>query len=214
MLIKDRKTVLFDTGIGPERLEKLKNRVDVVINSHLHPDHIGSNWIFSKRTILISDMEFHQCDLEVLARRYIGKELQKKWIEFVKETTGYRDFQPAESFSDGETLKFGETEVVPLHLPGHTSAHYGFYLPDHDLVFGADIDLTSFGPWYGHEESSLREFRQSIDRLMKLNLKFYLSGHRDPVQGEERISGELEKYRDIIDERTSRILSPQNTEEY
>ncbi len=207
MLIRDKQTVLFDTGIGIERLKELRDMVDVVITSHLHPDHMSGNWVFKGRRIMISEMEVNQCDLEILSKRYVSEELQKDWIDFVRKTTGYRDFQPTESFSEGDTLIFGETEVIPLYLPGHTKAHFGFYISDMDLVFGGDIDLTSFGPWYGHEESSVDEFIQSINKLMKLNPRIYLSGHKPPVSGQDKVSEELEKYLDVIWERENRILS-------
>jgi glyoxylase-like metal-dependent hydrolase (beta-lactamase superfamily II) len=207
MLIRDEQTILFDTGIGIEKLKELKDMVDVVINSHLHPDHMPGNWIFGDKRIMVSEIEFDQCHLKTLARRYVSRELEDNWIEFVKSTTGYRDFQPTDSFYDGEVLVFGEIEVIPVHLPGHTKAHFGFYIPDVDLVFGADIDLTFFGPWYGHRESSIKEFIRSIEDIIRLDPVIYLSGHRKPIFGRWEILEELERYRKVIEERERKILS-------
>jgi hypothetical protein len=86
-----------------------------------------------------------------------------------------------------------------------------------DIVHGADIDLTSFGPWYGHVESSIEDFTKSIKKVMELEPEIYVSGHKPPIQGTEKIKMELEKYAKKFDETSMKILEilkdPRNLEE-
>jgi N-acyl homoserine lactone hydrolase len=80
--------------------------IDVVVNSHLHPDHCGCNAFFRKATFLIHGDE-------ITAARAPGSEtagyLAAEWEQPmpIDAITGQRDV-----FSDGR--------IVLVHLPGHT----------------------------------------------------------------------------------------------
>jgi len=85
--------------------------IDVVINSHLHPDHCGCNAFFRKATFLIHGDE-------ITAARAPGSEaagyLAVEWQQPmpIDAITGQRDV-----FSDGR--------IVLVHLPGHTPGSIG-----------------------------------------------------------------------------------------
>jgi len=85
--------------------------IDVVINSHLHPDHCGCNAFFRKATFIIH----HD---ELAAARAPGSEaagyLAAEWQQPmpIDAITGQRDV-----FSDGR--------IVLIHLPGHTPGSIG-----------------------------------------------------------------------------------------
>jgi hypothetical protein len=51
-----------------------------------------------------------------------------------------------------------------------------------NLVFASDIDLTEFGPYYGHPNSSIADFKISIQKLKNGNYDGLISGHlKDPL---------------------------------
>jgi len=91
-------------GLAPED-------VDVVINSHLHPDHCGCNEFFRKATFLVHGEE-------MAAARAPGSEamgyIAADWdVPMpVDEIAGQRDV-------------FGDGRIVLLHLPGHTPGSIG-----------------------------------------------------------------------------------------
>jgi len=96
---------------GLARLGLQPDDIDVVVNSHLHPDHCGCNAFFRKATFLIhSD--------ELAAARAPGSEaagyLAAEWQQPmpVDAVDGQRDV-----FSDGR--------IVLVHLPGHTPGSIG-----------------------------------------------------------------------------------------
>jgi N-acyl homoserine lactone hydrolase len=97
-------TGLAELGLGPDD-------IDVVINSHLHPDHCGCNTFFRKATFLA-----HADELAVA--RAPGSEaagyLAADWDQPmpVDEIAGQRDV-------------FGDGRIVLLPLPGHTPGSIG-----------------------------------------------------------------------------------------
>jgi glyoxylase-like metal-dependent hydrolase (beta-lactamase superfamily II) len=91
-------------GLGPDD-------IDIVVNSHFHPDHCGCNQFFRKATILAHGREIE-------AAKAPGA-----------ETAGYLradwDYgQPIETVN-GEKDLFGDASVVLVPLPGHTPGTLG-----------------------------------------------------------------------------------------
>jgi N-acyl homoserine lactone hydrolase len=91
-------------GLGP-------NDIDVVVNSHFHPDHCGCNQFFRKATILA-----HAKEIE--AAKAAGAEA----AGYLKADWDYG--QPIEPVS-GERDLFGDSSVVLVSMPGHTPGTMG-----------------------------------------------------------------------------------------
>ena len=87
--------------------------------------------------------------------RFAGAEMASRWVDFVTEHMGVREFEPDGHFEDGTTFDFGTITLQCHHAPGHTDDHYVFFEAHHGVAMTFDIDLTAFGPWYGHVESSI-----------------------------------------------------------
>jgi glyoxylase-like metal-dependent hydrolase (beta-lactamase superfamily II) len=97
-------TSLAAVGLAPDD-------IDVVVNSHLHPDHCGCNTFFRKATFLIHAVE-------LAAARAPGSEaagyLAAEWDQpmHLDEIKTQRDV-------------FGDGRVVLVPLPGHTPGSIG-----------------------------------------------------------------------------------------
>ncbi len=91
-------------GLGPDD-------IDIVVNSHFHPDHCGCNQFFRKATILA-----HAKEIE--AAKAAGAEqagyLRADW-----------DYGQSIESLNGEKDLFGDTGVVLVPLPGHTPGTLG-----------------------------------------------------------------------------------------
>jgi len=93
-----------------------------------------------------------------------------------------------------------------ISTPGHTPGHMCVHFLEKRAVYLADIDLTSFGPWYGNRFSSVDDFLLSIDRLRGLDAEVWYTAHEEgEIQGD--ISERLDAFERIIFEREERILS-------
>jgi glyoxylase-like metal-dependent hydrolase (beta-lactamase superfamily II) len=207
ILIVDKEIVLIDTGCGIKTLRQIKRKFDVsyVINSHTHPDHSAGNWVFSNRPIYVPTEGFDTSgDIIALSERFVGKRFAKIWREFVKGKMGFKNCKPTDSYNEQTVFNFGKTTLKPIYTPGHTKDHYCFYEEEKRILFSFDYDLTSF-PWYGHRESSLLKFIDSVKKLKSLKPKIVVTSHRGIIA--EDINTEFDKFLKIIRERNEKILT-------
>jgi hydroxyacylglutathione hydrolase len=206
VLIQDRETALIDPGCGREALEPLKGRVDLVINTHTHPDHSSSNFLFSDCDILVPVQAKESAgDIVRLSNRLAKPgRLAGQWRDFVREKMDFHEYRTTGFYEPGAEIKVGRTRLSVLHVPGHTVDHCCLFLPDHNLLISADVDFTAFGPWYGHTESDMALFRRSLDRLEDLKPTVTISSHREPLM--EGFKDELEKFKAVMDKRSELIL--------
>ena len=206
VLIMGEETVLIDTGCGIETLKQIKKEYDVsyIINSHTHPDHSAGNWVFNDRPIHVPQEGFETSgDMMALSERFVGRGLGGVWREFVK-SIGFKNCRPTHSYNKQKMFNFGEITLKPIYSPGHTKDHYCFYEQKERILFSFDYDLTSF-PWYGHAESSLAEFKQSVQKLKALSPRIVVSSHRGIIS--ENLDAEFDRFQRTIDERDQKILA-------
>ncbi len=207
-LIQGKKTALIDTGCGIENLQALKKQysIDYVINSHCHPDHSAGNWIFSEQPLHVplESADSHG-RIEPLSNRFTepGK-LAKIWKNFVVEAMDFKDSFPTHFYRDGDKFDFGNVMLQAVHTPGHTADHYCFFEPKKRILFSFDLDLTPFGPWYGHRESDLSQLRNSIRIIRELDPKVVVSSHREILT--RGIHGEINRFEAVLTKREHQLM--------
>jgi glyoxylase-like metal-dependent hydrolase (beta-lactamase superfamily II) len=208
IVIRGATDVLIDAGCGLDRLAELTAvwRPDLLIVSHSHPDHCAGAWMLEDTRIL-SPVERSDAfwRLESQSVRFAGTEAASMWIRFVTEHMGIRDFDADGHFENRTVFDFGSISLECHHAPGHTEDHYIFFEPHHGLAITFDIDLTSFGPWYGHVESDIDAFLRSIQLVIDLEPKMLLSSHKGLVTDD--IEGRLRRFAAVVDDRDRRILA-------
>lgn len=94
----------------------------------------------------------------------------------------------------------GRTDAVPIVAPGHTPGHLCLHFPSEGILFLADYDLTSFGPWYGDKPVGIEEFRRSARMLAEIGAARHVVSHETPVH-EGSIAAKVEAYLSVIDRR-------------
>jgi glyoxylase-like metal-dependent hydrolase (beta-lactamase superfamily II) len=194
---------MLDLGCGIEIVKGLAYKVEFAALTHTHPDHCSGAWVFNDIDKKVLSPEGYKTRLESFASRFVDESLKEKWKSFVTKSMGIRDFN-AEYYSNGELI-LKEPEIVAIHTPGHTTDMHIFYI-DGRIIFGSDIDLTPFGPWYGHKESNIKEFVKSIEKVMDLDAKIFVSGHKKPIFGKENIMEKLQSYLDVFERRNEILL--------
>ena len=207
ILILDKEVVLIDTGCGLETLKRLRKEYDInyVINSHTHPDHSAGNWTFSDRRIYVPKEGFATSgEVIALSERFVGKRLALVWQKFVKKIMGFRDCRPTHSYNGRTAFNFGKTAFEPIYTPGHTKDHYCFYERRERILFSFDYDLTPF-PWYGHKESSLQKFEESVKKLKAMHPRIVVSSHRGIIT--KNINSVFDRFYRRISERNEKLLS-------
>src|SRR5262249_58223122 len=71
----------------------------------------------------------------------------------------------------------GGGRVEATHAPGHTRGHCFFRMLPDDVVYLADVDLSSFGPHYGDAWSELEDFERTLAAARALEARHYATFH-------------------------------------
>ncbi|MFA5537005.1 MAG: MBL fold metallo-hydrolase [Bacillota bacterium] len=208
LLIEDERRTLVDTGADIKDLKTIATDYppELIINTHFHFDHTRGNKLFPRVKKIAHPWEAKTLSSSKLflaaAGLYdIGEE---------KITRGfYRQDLPIDQIDgilhDGDVLDFGKIQFEIIHTPGHTPGHLSLYCRQEGVLFAGDIDLTSFGPWYGNPGSNIEDFKGSIKRLRDLGPKIVLTGHGEPVK--DKITEEFDRYLTVFEERDQRLLA-------
>jgi glyoxylase-like metal-dependent hydrolase (beta-lactamase superfamily II) len=183
--------------------------IDLVLISHAHEDHMAGNPFFPA-----ARLGAHSLDAPAVrsVRRLVelfgvaGTELEEPSHKFLEELFQLRDSRVDLEFAGGALFPLGSYELQAIHTPGHSAGHCCFYLPAINLLFLADLDLSSFGPFYGYQDSEIDQLLHSLEVVGKLECTIAVSGHKGVIRGREVIGGMLEQYRGKIFEREAKIL--------
>ncbi len=207
-LLRGDRNILLDAGAGINSLDKLRREVeiDLVIISHTHGDHISSLSVIKDIPCVVPEMQWESVlDIDRLGRRFVRDDEAafRVWKHFMVSTLGVMSFTPHGTYGEGDTFSTGRHDLVALHTPGHTADHFCLFEERTGTLFSFDIDLTSFGPWYGHEESDIESFISSIRRARDISPEVLVSSHVPPVHA--AIKEHLDDYEEKIYRREENI---------
>lgn len=209
VLIEGPDTALIDTGAGLDILRSLaaEGRVDLVLNTHTHPDHAAGNFLFAGCEILVPETSLDSAGRKAPLSERLAEpgSLAAYWREFVTRDMGFEDQPPTGGFVDGQEFVFGGVRLQVIATPGHTADHCCFFLPEQGILLSADIDLTPFGPFYGHRESDLAQLRASMALVKSLKPRLLVSSHRLPL--DQGIDEALDAFLAVVDQREARLLA-------
>lgn len=208
MLISD---CLMDTGISSGYLRKLKRKksISTVLLSHWHEDHTSGNR-------LLKNCEFyaHHDDREVIENpeliyKYysLNKQPETDLMKSILEGLRISPTEISKFLREGQTIEREGYEINVVHTPGHTKGHCCFFERVTRSAFLADIDLSSFGPWYGAIDSNLVDFVESIEKVMKLDIEQCVTSHKGIIRGRKLIKEKLLQYKSVISKRDEKVLS-------
>ena len=211
VLIDDEVKVLIDTGMGPNLAVKMakEERIDLVLNSHAHEDHIACNHLFKDAKICSHKLDSPAIrSVSRLGELYgpTGKGVGELIDLFLREVFKLKDSRVDLEFEDGHIFDLGSTRLEVVHAPGHSSGHCCFSVPSERVVFLADIDLTSFGPWYGALDCDIDQFIESIGRIRDFEFEVAIPSHKGITLGRETIREKLDEYMNKIFERERKLL--------
>jgi len=126
-----RQAMVIDPGAEGERilqlLESLQLRLQLVVNTHAHFDHIGGNAVLVRQPDV--ELLLHPDELPLLARAV------DQAAAYGLQTTPSP--QPTRLINEGERVEFGTLGFDVLHLPGHSPG--GICLSGHGHLFAGDV---------------------------------------------------------------------------
>jgi hydroxyacylglutathione hydrolase len=184
------RTIMIDVGLSsnfPALLECLRHldcppeKIDMLVLSHEHLDHIGAAYHFHGRTYiaahrLAANKIMLRDDFSMLRKMFNEPNVPINvdiWLE------------------EGNVIDLGNFRLDVMHTPGHTSACITLYDQEKGLLFAADTLMPGgvMGGVFG--SGSISDYIQSLERLKGLNSRILLSGHgrlSDTPQEDVRIA--------------------------
>ncbi|UCD76973.1 MAG: MBL fold metallo-hydrolase [Desulfobacterales bacterium] len=198
--------ILIDAGMGEANMAPvLEAGIDVLILSHCHVDHR-----LTRRLIPEVPVWCHVTEIEYLTNRekFIeGVGFRRGGIkasDLIDKVAGFFDMTIERILGEGDEIDLGGLKLVCIHTPGHTPGHLSFFIPEHQLLFSADVDLSRFGPFYGHDFANIDDFILSIQKLKQVKAQIIATSHAGPFNG--NIRAYLDAYEEVIYNRDQLLL--------
>ncbi|KAF2130106.1 Metallo-hydrolase/oxidoreductase, partial [Dothidotthia symphoricarpi CBS 119687] len=154
------RRLLIDTGEGrPEWIESLKTllekediKIDKVLLSHWHPDHIQG----------VPDLQEYSPDTRVHK-----KDADGAWADIREHVPDARvheeDSNGWLNISDGQRFETEGATLRAFYCPGHTTDHMAFILEEEDAMFTADNVLGQGTAVF----EDLATYMKSLDSMSK-----------------------------------------------
>ncbi len=171
-----QKALLIDTGLGAADLagavKKLTGKPVLVVNTHGHPDHSGSNYQFDK-------IYMHQADIDA-AKMYSAPEMRKNvggsMLNGKKpgETEIYKGNEITPEYisvSDGFEFNLGDRIITVMETPGHTPGSICLLDVKNKVLFSGDNNNTHV--WLFLEGCSpLSDYLKTLEKQLSKLDKF------------------------------------------
>jgi glyoxylase-like metal-dependent hydrolase (beta-lactamase superfamily II) len=203
------ESVLVDPSLAviPRRSELAG--IDRIFNSHCHEDHIAGNFCFPGVPVYLHGLDLPGLwSLDHMMAIYGYEEsIDRPFRKVVVEQFHYAPRSDAMPFRDHDVFDLGGVRLRVIHTPGHTRGHCCFLIEPDDILYLGDIDLSSFGPYYGDAWSSLEDFERTLAAVRAIEARWYATFHHIGVlDGRAAFVERLDRFTAVIQERERRLL--------
>ena len=188
--------------------------VDQVLLTHAHEDHMaGLSAVRAERvSVHHRDLPALQSIDGLMALYGIPADGVADMTQLVTERFHYQGWPAATGFEGDAEWDLGGVTVRAAHAPGHTGGHCQFVIEPHDgthrVVVTGDIDLSSFGPYYGDAQSSLEEFEATLAMLPSLLADHYVTfHHKGVIDGHDQWVAAVAAFAAAIPRREAALLA-------
>ncbi|MBN1785713.1 MAG: MBL fold metallo-hydrolase [Candidatus Methanofastidiosa archaeon] len=166
-IITGERNILIDPGLPNNEalrsyLHRRPTRIDSIINTHCHYDHIGGDFG--------EDIMVHEDDADAVSTA--GEKTM--FGSFVDSFSG---FEVTRRLKEGDRIDNGEHILEVIHTPGHTSGSICLLDRENDTMFSGD---TWFYNGVGRTDlpsGDLDQLRGSFMRLREIDVTHICPGH-------------------------------------
>jgi glyoxylase-like metal-dependent hydrolase (beta-lactamase superfamily II) len=204
-----RTTAIVDPSMAVVgRASELREKADLVLLSHVHEDHVAGVHLFP-------EAEVHAHRLDAPGMRSLGGIMDIYGYEgiddavrsFLIDQFHYSERPDTIDYDDDAVFDLGGARVHVIHTPGHTRGHCVFLIEPEGILFLGDIELSSFGPYYGDAWSSLEDFERSIAKVREIDARVWVSFHHvGVIEERQQFIERLDRFEQRIAERETMLL--------
>jgi glyoxylase-like metal-dependent hydrolase (beta-lactamase superfamily II) len=202
------RTALIDLTLGISARRDRLPPIDLILLSHCHEDHfvgIGNYpdtevWVHKSERICLRSLD------DLLDTFGVTGQWREETATGCREKFKYTPRSDAHGFVDGHRWDLGGVTIAAIHAPGHTAGHCLFHVQPDDVLFLADIDLSSFGPFYADVGSSIDEFEKSISMARHIDVTHYVTAHHKGIVDRKTFQQLIDRYAKVIPWRENRLL--------
>jgi glyoxylase-like metal-dependent hydrolase (beta-lactamase superfamily II) len=201
---------IFDTPMVSNRLEKELRAADLAILGHVHEDHVAGLHLIPQTPVHVPSADLAALQsLAGLGLHYgYGPKVTEAMVERAQTRFHFVPRPQALAYADDATWDLGQVRVRSVHMPGHTGGHSVLLVEPHNIAFIGDIDLSSFGPYYGDACSDLQAFRSSLRRMESVPASAWItSHHKGVVTDHGRFLQLLGQFSSAIERREEALLA-------
>jgi glyoxylase-like metal-dependent hydrolase (beta-lactamase superfamily II) len=189
LILGAHRALLFDTGMGIGDLRALTTKLTrlpiVVLNSHTHNDHVGSNWQFDNVYGMDTDFTRQNAKgskVDALAEIAPGELCGPLPERFDPAAYATRPWKISRWLHEGDRIELGGRTIEIIATPGHTPDAICLFDRANGLLFTGDTYYPGT-IWIYRPETDLAAYSRSVQRLAALQpqVKLVLGAHNVPV---------------------------------
>jgi glyoxylase-like metal-dependent hydrolase (beta-lactamase superfamily II) len=176
--------VAFDTPLVANRLGDELLAADLVVLGHVHEDHMAGLHRLPHAPVYVHEADAAAArSWDGLARHYgYAPAVLEGMHAKIEREFHYVPRPDALAYANGASWDLGGGVTVrAIHAPGHTSGHCVLLVEPGGIAFIGDIDLSSFGPYYGDATSSLTAFRRTLAEVRDIPARAWITSHHKGV---------------------------------
>jgi glyoxylase-like metal-dependent hydrolase (beta-lactamase superfamily II) len=205
------ESLLIDPSLGLLPRQHELPHVDRAVLSHCHEDHVAGLFLFPHAACHV-----HEADRlgllsldDFLAIYGFPEPIESPWRRALVEQFHYAPRPDAHGFAGERVFELGgSVRVRAIPAPGHTRGHCVLLVEPDGALYLGDIDLSSFGPYYGDAWSSLVDFEQSLALVREIEASAWITFHHIGVIDDRAIFlARLDCYAAVIRDREERLLA-------